>query len=212
MEENKTKQPYQHWVFWVIILAILTGIVYALFVGSETRLGLFLKGYEAPERPEPLIQDAGDGIFVIENFGNESEELKRLLQIMPSNKHDRIESLLGKHCHIINKAGREPDLETKSFVSCDNKIRTCEVFVERDREDDLNVTCIDENQGCQLDIIWGLDAKGYYCGSAGHVSQDAVKRYILEQEGKDVFEYSVFESSNQKIGQFAQTKLGDFNA
>ena len=42
--------------------------------------------------------------------------------------------------------------------------------------------------------------------------QEAVKRYIQEQEGKDVFEYSVFGSPNQKIGQFAQSKLGDFNA
>ena len=57
-----------------------------------------------------------------------------------------------------------------------------------------------------------LWAKGYYCGSAGHFSQEAVKRYIQEQEGKDVFEYSVFGSPQQKIGQFAQTKLGDFNA
>ena len=34
-----------------------------------------------------------------------------------------------------------------------------------------------------------------------------------EQEGKDVFEYSVFGSPNQKIGDFTgQKKLGDFNA
>jgi hypothetical protein len=35
-----------------------------------------------------------------------------------------------------------------------------------------------------------------------------VKRYINEQEGKDVFEYSVFGSPNQKIGNFTkQSKL-----
>jgi len=44
------------------------------------------------------------------------------------------------------------------------------------------------------------------------VSTQAVKRYIQEQEGKDVFEYYVFGSPQQKIGQFAQSKLGDFNA
>ena len=33
-----------------------------------------------------------------------------------------------------------------------------------------------------------------------------------EQEGKDVFVYSVFGSPNQKIGKFVQTKMGDFNA
>jgi hypothetical protein len=41
-------------------------------------------------------------------------------------------------------------------------------------------------------------------------SQEAVKRYIQEQEGKDVFEYSVFGSPQQKIGNFTQTKLGGF--
>jgi hypothetical protein len=46
-----------------------------------------------------------------------------------------------------------------------------------------------------------------YCGSAGHVSQEAVRRYIQEQEGKDVFEYSVSGNSGQKIGNFTQTKL-----
>ena len=49
-----------------------------------------------------------------------------------------------------------------------------------------------------------LWARGYYCGSAGHVSQDSVKRYILEQEGKDVFEYSIFGDHT------GQTKIGDF--
>ena len=40
-----------------------------------------------------------------------------------------------------------------------------------------------------------------------------INRYLTEeQEGKDVFEYSVFGSPNQKIGKFAnQKKLGDFS-
>jgi hypothetical protein len=43
-------------------------------------------------------------------------------------------------------------------------------------------------------------------------SQEKEKRYINEQEGKDVFEYSVFGSPNQKIGKFAsQTKLGEWS-
>lgn len=50
-----------------------------------------------------------------------------------------------------------------------------------------------------------LWATGYYCGSAGHVSQEAVKRYIQEQQGKEVFEYSIFGDSK------GQTKIGDFN-
>jgi putative transposase len=53
----------------------------------------------------------------------------------------------------------------------------------------------------QFPHLW---ARGYYCGSAGHVSQDAVKRYILEQEGKDVCDYSIY---GDHMG---QTKIGDF--
>jgi len=65
------------------------------------------------------------------------------------------------------------------------------------------------NFGKRFPNLW---AKGYYCGSAGHVSQEAVRRYINEQEGKDVFEYSVFGSSNQKIGKFANQKsLGEWS-
>jgi len=41
--------------------------------------------------------------------------------------------------------------------------------------------------------------------SAGHVSQESVKKYILEQQGKDVFEYNVF---NDPTG---QSKIGDFS-
>ena len=40
--------------------------------------------------------------------------------------------------------------------------------------------------------------------------QEAVKRYIQEQEGKEIFEYSVFGNPQQKIGDFTQTKLEVF--
>ena len=53
-----------------------------------------------------------------------------------------------------------------------------------------------------------LWARGYYCGSAGHVSQEQVKRYIQEQEGKDVFEYDVFNCPKELKGQL---KIGDFS-
>lgn len=49
-----------------------------------------------------------------------------------------------------------------------------------------------------------LWASGYYCGSAGHVSQEQVKRYIQEQEGKDIFEYSVYGNPQMKIGDFTR--------
>lgn len=69
---------------------------------------------------------------------------------------------------------------------------------------DLKYLGYKQHYGKGFSNLW---ATGYYCGSAGHVSQEAVKRYILEQQGKDVFEYSVFGNPNQKIGNFTQTKL-----
>lgn len=56
--------------------------------------------------------------------------------------------------------------------------------------------------GKGFDSLWAI---GYYCGSAGHVSQDAVRRYIQEQQGKDVFEYSIFGDNS------GQTRIGDFS-
>lgn len=53
-----------------------------------------------------------------------------------------------------------------------------------------------------------LWASGYYCGSAGHVSQGAVLRYIQEQQGKDVFEYDIFGCPSELKGQL---KIGDFS-
>ena len=55
-----------------------------------------------------------------------------------------------------------------------------------------------------FDSLW---ADGYYCGSAGHVSQDSVKRYIQEQEGKKVFDYDIYECPEELKGQL---KIGDF--
>ena len=58
--------------------------------------------------------------------------------------------------------------------------------------------------GTGFKALW---ARGYYCGSAGHVSQEQVKRYILEQEGKDIFEYDIFNCPKHLKGQM---KIGDF--
>ena len=52
--------------------------------------------------------------------------------------------------------------------------------------------------------IWAI---GYYCGSAGHVSQEQVKRYIQEQMGKPVFEYDIYNCPTELKGQL---KIGDF--
>lgn len=60
--------------------------------------------------------------------------------------------------------------------------------------------------GNGFESLW---ADGYYCGSAGHVSQDSVKRYIQEQEGKKVFDYDIYECPEELKGQL---KLGEFVA
>jgi hypothetical protein len=45
----------------------------------------------------------------------------------------------------------------------------------------------------------------------GHVSQEAVRRYINEQQGKDVFEYSIFGNNEVKIGNFTHSKLSGWS-
>ena len=59
--------------------------------------------------------------------------------------------------------------------------------------------------GKGFDALW---ARGYYCGSAGHVSQEQVKRYIQEQMGKSVFEYDIYNCPTELKGQL---KIGDFS-
>lgn len=56
----------------------------------------------------------------------------------------------------------------------------------------------------RFDNLW---ARGYYCGTAGHVSQEQVRRYILEQEGKSVFEYDIYGCPDKLKGQLT---IGDF--
>ncbi len=70
---------------------------------------------------------------------------------------------------------------------------------------DLRYLGFKKHYGSGFKALW---ARGYYCGSAGHVSQEQVKRYIQEQEGKDVFEYDVFNCPKELKGQL---KIGDFN-
>ena len=70
-----------------------------------------------------------------------------------------------------------------------------EIIIESDFKNHPN------NKELKRILAW---ARGYYVGSAGHVSQDAVKRYILEQQGKDVFQFVVYGSPDK------QSKIGDF--
>ena len=69
---------------------------------------------------------------------------------------------------------------------------------------DLRYLGYKQHYGKGFPALWAV---GYYCGSAGHVSQERVKRYIQEQEGKDVFEYDIFNCPKELKGQL---KIGDF--
>lgn len=62
-----------------------------------------------------------------------------------------------------------------------------------------------KNHYKEFKSLWAV---GYYCGTAGHVSQEQVKRYILEQDGKDLFEYSIYGCPKELKGQL---KIGDFS-
>ena len=69
---------------------------------------------------------------------------------------------------------------------------------------DLKYLGYKQHFGKGFDAPW---ARGYYCGSAGHVSQEQVKRYIQEQMGKSVFEYDIYGCPTHLKGQL---KIGDF--
>ena len=69
---------------------------------------------------------------------------------------------------------------------------------------DIRYLGYEKHYGTGFDSLW---ADGYYCGSAGHVSQEQVKRYIQEQMGKDVFEYDIYGCPTELKGQL---KIGDF--
>jgi putative transposase len=44
-----------------------------------------------------------------------------------------------------------------------------------------------------------LWARGYYCGTAGHVSQEQVIRYIMEQDGVTPFNYDIRNKQNLEV-------------
>ena len=99
------------------------------------------------------------------------------------------------HLHLF--VGAKP-----KHIPCDlvKKLKGCSSIQLREHFEELHYLGY-QRHWKRFKHLW---ARGYYCGSAGHVSQDAVKQYILEQDGKDVFDYSIFGDHT------GQTKIGDF--
>ena len=51
-----------------------------------------------------------------------------------------------------------------------------------------------------------LWARGYYCGTAGHVSQEQVIRYIMEQEGQSEFNYDLHSGIEKELPELKEQK------
>ena len=122
---------------------------------------------------------------IIEGQCQEMQCEKLALEVMP----DHIHLFIGakpthRPCDIIHK------------LKGNTSIQLRRVFPN------LKYLGYSQQYGKGFDALW---ATGYYCGSAGHVSAEAVARYIAEQQGKDVFEYSIFgdKSGQSRIGDFA---------
>jgi putative transposase len=123
--------------------------------------------------------------IIIEGQCQEMQCEKLALEVMP----DHIHLFIGakpthRPCDIVHKIKGNTSIQ----------LRRC--------FPDLRYLGYKQHYGKGFDALW---ASGYYCGSAGHVSAEAVARYIAEQQGKDVFEYSIFGDAT------GQTKIGDFS-
>jgi len=121
---------------------------------------------------------------IIERQFQQMQCEKLALEIMPGNIHLFLGAKpTNRSCDIIHQLKGNTSMQLRRYFP------------------DLKYLEHKQHFGKCFDALW---ATGYYCGSAGHVRQDAVRRYIAEQQGEDVFEYSVFGDIT------GQTKIGDF--
>lgn len=138
------------------------------------------------------------------------EKLKEILKIIlngicEDNKCEVLAlEIMPDHIHIF--VGANPNT-TPSMLVKNLKGNTSRQL--RLHFKDVRYLGFKKHFGEGFDNLW---ARGYYVGTAGHVSQEQVKRYIEEQEGKKVFDYDIYECPEEKkgkltIGNFTQTKL-----
>ena len=108
--------------------------------------------------------------------GNVKEALKGILE--EKCKELKLQMLaleiMPDHLHLF--VGAKP-----THIPCDlvKKLKGCSSIQLRERFEELHFLGY-RRHWKRFKHLW---ARGYYCGSAGHVSQDAVKQYILEQDG-----------------------------
>ncbi len=109
------------------------------------------------------------------------------LEIMPDHLHLFIGAKpTHKPCEIVHKLKGNTSIQLRRLFS------------------DVRYLGYKQHFGKGFKNLW---VRGYYCGSAGHVSQEQVKRYIQEQEGKPIFEYDIYNCPQELKGQL---RIGDF--
>ena len=143
-----------------------------------------------PKYRKQILKDKVKEVLktIIEGQCQEQNLQMLALEIMPDHLHLFIGAKpTSTPCKVINKL--------KGNTS--RQLRLC--------FPNLRYLNFKQHYGTGFKALW---ARGYYCGSAGHVSQEQVKRYILEQEGKDVFEYDIYNCPKELKGQL---KIGDFS-
>ena len=134
-------------------------------------------------------------------FGKVAEVLKTILYGVCEDNNCEVLALevMPDHIHLFvgAKPTTNPAMLIKSLKG--NTARQLRLVFK-----DIRYVGYEQHFGRGFDNLW---ARGYYIGTAGHVSQDAVRRYILEQEGKPVFEYDIYECPQELKGQLT---IGDF--
>ncbi len=134
--------------------------------------------------------------------GKVKEVLKTLIKgICYDNRLDMLAlEIMPDHLHLF--VGARPTSQPFRII---NNLKGNTSIQLRRLFPDLRYLGYKQHYGKGFKNLW---ATGYYCGSAGHVSQEQVKRYIQEQEGKDVFEYDIFNCPEKLKGQL---RIGDFS-
>ena len=142
-----------------------------------------------PKYRKPVLVDKVKEVLkaIIEGQCQEMSISNLALEIMPD------------HLHLF--VGAKPTVTSFKII---HKLKGNTSIQLRRCFPELRYLGYKQHFGKGFDNLW---ARGYYCGSAGHVSREQVKRYIQEQQGKDVFEYDIYGCPTELKGQL---KIGDF--
>ena len=135
-------------------------------------------------------------------FGKVAEVLKTIINGVCEDNKCKVLALevMPDHIHLFvgGNPTIRPDILIKNIKG--NTSRQLRLVFK-----DIRYLGYENHYGKGFNNLW---ARGYYCGTAGHVSQEQVRRYILEQEGKSIFEYDIYNCPEELKGQLT---IGDFS-